>query len=397
MKVLLGHNFYRSSAPSGEDGVFRNELALLESRVEVVAFIRRNDDIDESTLRKKIRLALNGAWSQQTYDELSTLIRATRPDIAHFHNTFPQISASAYAACRDNRVPVVQTLHNYRYVCPGALLMRDGKPCESCLGGPLGLLPALARRCYRGSLSATGAQVYAIAANRLRDRYGLVNRYIALTEFAAAKLAQGGLPRERIVVKPNFLPKPPPVGEGGGYAIYVGRLTPEKGVGTLLRAWRDLRDLPLKIVGDGSERGEYERFAAAEGLPVEFLGYRSQAEILRLVGGARFQAVPSEWYEGFPMVVLEAYACGTPVLAARIGSLDEIVADGVAGLKFTPGDADDLATQARRLLALPDPARMRRRVRQTFDDHYTADKNLNRLLDIYEHVIADFNPDHAPH
>lgn len=391
MKILVGHNFYRSTAPSGEDAVFRNELALLESHAEVVPFIRRNDDIDESTLRKKIQLALDGAWSRRTYDELSALIRSSRPDIAHFHNTFPQISASAYAACRDNGVPVVQTLHNYRYICPGALLMRDGKPCEACLGGPLGLLPALAHRCYRGSLAATGAQVYAIAANRWRKRYGLVSRYIALTEFAAGKLAQGGLPKTRIVVKPNFLPKVPAMGEGGGgYAVYVGRLTPEKGVGSLLRAWRELRDVPLKIVGDGAERGEYERFAAAEGLPVEFLGHRSQDEILHLAGGARFQVVPSEWYEGFPMVILEAYASGTPVLAARIGSLDEIVADGATGLKFTAGDADDLVAKARSLLSTPDPAAMRRRARREFEDHYTADKNLNRLLEIYEHAIADF-------
>jgi glycosyltransferase involved in cell wall biosynthesis len=392
LKVLLAHNFYRSSAPSGEDNVFRNERALLGSRLEVVEFIRRNDDIDESTLGRKVKLALDGAWSRGTYAALSELIRSSRPDIAHFHNTFPQISASAYAACRDHGVPVVQTLHNYRFICPGALLMRDGRPCEDCVRGGLGLLPALVHRCYRGSLAATGAQVYAIASNRRRGSFSrLVNRYIALTHFAGGKLAQGGLPKERIEVKPNFLPAPPPPGPGnGGYAIYVGRLTPEKGVATLLRAWRGLKDLPLKIVGDGAERGEYERFAAAEGLPVEFLGFRNSEEILSLVGGASFQVMPSEWYEGFPMVILEAYACGTPVLASRIGSLAEIVADGVTGSTFTPGDAADLASRARALADSAALAEMRRNARQEFEGKYTAERSFNRLMEIYEHAIADF-------
>ncbi|MGZ8216724.1 glycosyltransferase [Methylomagnum sp.] len=391
MKVLLGHNFYRSSAPSGEDAVFRNELALLESRLEVVPFIRRNDDIDESTLGKKIELARNGAWSRPTYAALAELIQHTRPDVAHFHNTFPQISPSAYAACQDHGVPVVQTLHNYRFICPNALLMRNGKPCGDCVGGRWNLAPALIHRCYRDSLLATVAQVWTIASNRGRGTYRRqVNRYIALTRFAADTLARGGLPKERIEVKPNFLPSPAAPGTGqGGYAIYVGRLAPEKGVDTLLKAWRGLPELPLRIVGDGPSRRALERYAAAEALPVEFLGQRTPEELPGWVGAALFQVVPSEWYEGFPMVILEAYASGTPVLAARIGSLDEIVADGVTGVKFTPGDALDLAAKARALLACPELNAMRRRVRREFDDHYTADTNISRLLEIYDHAITE--------
>lgn len=393
MKVLLSHNFYRSSAPSGEDLVFRNERSLLEAAAEAVCFIRNNDDIDESSGAKKVRLALNAAWSAQTYREIASLVRSARPDVAHFHNTFPQISPSAYAACRDNGVPVVQTLHNYRLVCPNALLMRNGVPCEDCLGPGKTLFPALRHRCYRGSLLATGAQVWSLTRNRWRGSYRrLVDRYIALTDFAAGKLIHGGLPAERISIKPNFLPVVPEIGRGaGGYALFVGRLSPEKGVATLLRAWFQLRDLPLKIVGDGPLRCEFERFVSRHQLPVEFLGLRAADEIFALVGEALFQVVPSEWYEGFPMVVLEAYASGTPVAASRIGSLDEIVREGETGIKFMPGDAADLAEKIKGLLQGDVLPQMRRTVRREFEEKYTAQRNISQLLEIYDHAIADFS------
>lgn len=392
MKVLLAHDYYRSSAPSGEDAVFRNEHALLESNgVEVILFERFNDDIDTSTLGNRLRVALDGAWSKRTYRDLSELIRRQRPDIAHFHNTFPLISPSAYAACQDNGVPVVQTLHNYRFICPGALLMRDGLPCEACIG--TSLLPALRYRCYRGSLSATGAQVWTIASNRWRGTYrNLVNRYIVLTKFAVEKLVAGGLPKERMVVKPNFLSDVPAAGKGGGgYAVYVGRLSEEKGVRTLLTAWQHVSGLTLKILGDGPLRVELEKMAGQQGLAVEFLGFRSRQEVLSFVGQAEFQVIPSECYEGFPLVVLEAFACGTPVLAARIGSLEEIVGDGKTGLQFEARNALDLAEKVNSIRS--DRQRLaafRQRARVCFEEEYTAAHNFAMLVKIYNETIRDF-------
>src|SRR6266581_4675058 len=200
MRILLAHDHYRSSAPSGEDAVFRNEHALLTSKgFDVIPFERYNDHIDASTLKKRIQIGLEGAWSQRTYTDLAAVVRRTRPDVAHFHNTFPLISPSAYAACQDNAVPVVQTLHNYRLICAGALLMREGRPCEDCVG--TSLVPAIRHRCYRGSLPATAAVVWMLARNRWRGIYrSSVNRYIALTEFAASRLVAGGLPADRIEV-----------------------------------------------------------------------------------------------------------------------------------------------------------------------------------------------------
>jgi len=392
MKVLLAHNFYRSSAPSGEDAVYRNEKLMLEENLDVVSFERYNDDIDDSTLFKKIKLALDGAWSVTTYNELSQLIRDTQPDVAHFHNTFPQISPSAFAACQDNGVPVVQTLHNYRFVCPNALLQRGGRPCEDCLQG--NLLPALQHRCYRDSLMATSAQVWTILSNRWRGTYNnKINRYIALTGFAADKLALGGLPKEKIEIKPNFLPNIPEPGKGdGGYAVYVGRLSEEKGLRTLIDAWTNLQFLPLKILGDGPLRSELQTKVKKLGLPVEFLGYCNAEEIFRVVGSATLQVIPSEWYEPFGMVALEAYACGTPIVASRIGSLDEIVDEGKTGLKFEAGNARNLADTVKLLIS--DKAKlnkMRINARAEVKQKYSLDSNYQFLMKIYQNAITDFN------
>ena len=392
MKVLLAHNHYRSSSPSGEDAVFRNERQLLiDNGSDVISYERFNDDIDESSFEKRVKLALDGAWSRQSYKDISALIRKHRPTIAHFHNTFPQISPSAYKACQDNGVPVVQTLHNYRFICPAAVLMRDGKPCEECIG--TSLLPALRHRCYRGSLAATGAQVWTIASNRWRGTYrNQVNRYIALTQFAARKLAAGGLPGGRIEVKPNFLPEAPPAGKGeGGYAVYVGRLSEEKGVRTLLTAWKEIPGLPLKILGDGPLRQAMETQARQDGLDVEFLGFRAREDILDIVGQGALQIVPSEWYEGFPMVILEAYACGTPVVASRIGSLEEIIVEDKTGVKFEAGNIKDLAEKVNAMWA--DKGKlglMRHNARMVFDQNYTDEKNFAHLMGIYQRAIEDF-------
>jgi glycosyltransferase involved in cell wall biosynthesis len=387
LKILLAHNHYRSAAPSGEDAAFRGERALLErSGHEVIAFERHNDDIDESTLRRRWALALDGAWSRQSYDDVAALIRRRRPDVAHFHNTFPLISPSAYAACRDNGVPVVQTLHNYRLICANGLLLRDGRPCEACVG--TSLLPALRYRCYRGSLPATGAVVWMLARNRWRGTYRhLVDRYIALTNFAAGRLVAGGLPAERMTVKPNFLDAPSVGAEAReNFAVYVGRLSAEKGVRTLLNAWRHVPSLPLKIVGDGPLRAELADTAARHGLAVEVLGQRPRDDVLRLVRRAALQIVPSEWYEGFPMVILEAFASATPVVAARLGSLAEIVEHERTGLLFSPGDAADLAAKVQALANSPARLDYGRAARAVFERNYTPERNLAQLMDIYRQV-----------
>ncbi len=390
MKILLAHNYYRSTAPSGEDIVFKNECDLLEgSGFEVIPFEKFNDDIDDSTLASRVRVALDGAWSKQSYREVTALIKSAKPDIAHFHNTFPQISPSAYAACRENGVPVVQTLHNYRLICAGALLMREGKPCEICVGR--NLLPALRYRCYRDSLPATAALAWQISRNRIAGVYqNLVDKYIALTEFAASRFIAAGFLRDSIVVKPNFLKSDRCIetNKRQPYVVYVGRLSKEKGVMTLIDAWRHLKNIPLKIIGDGPLRSELEGLSSASNLPVEFLGLLPNDEVLGIIASASLQVIPSEWYEGFPVVILEAYALGVPVVASRIGSLDEIVIEEETGLKFEAGNARDLADKIGSLFCDPTlMGNMQRQARRVFELNYTAEANVELLGSIYADAI----------
>lgn len=386
MRVLLAHNFYRSTAPSGEDTVYREERALLERHgVEVIAYERQSDELDTAGPLILARSALHASWSDAAARELSSLIARTRPDVAHFHNTFPLISPSAYGACVAAGVPVVQTLHNYRLICPGAMLYRDGVPCEDCVG--TSLLPALRHRCYRHSLPATASVVNMLWNNRRRGTYSsLVQRYVALTKFARERFIAGGLPADRIEVKPNGLTAPPQAGLGqGGYAVYVGRLSAEKGLQTLLDAWKALPDIHLKIVGDGPLRAQLEAQARSDGSNVEFTGRLERSRVAEVAGEASFAVVPSQWFEGFPMVVVEAFACGTPVIASRLGSLAEIVREGITGRLFTPGDPQALSSAVRAMFHSPEVLReMRRNAREEFDARYSSAAGFEALMEIYQ-------------
>ena len=344
MKVLLVHNKYRTSAPSGEDIAVANERRMLESRgVEVIAFERCNDDLDDSSLMAKAAVALNTVWSRRSRAELTMVLREVRPDIAHVHNTFSVISPSVYGACRAAGVPVVQTLHNFRFFCPGALFLRDGKPCEACV--EKNLLQSIRYRCYRNSVAATATLATMLSVHRAIGTYDRdIDRYIALTQFARGKFVNAGIAEHKLAVKPNFLPDPPRPGRGGGgYVVFVGRLLEGKGTETLVNAWRRLPEVRLKIVGDGALRPRLEEIARRERLNIEFTGMQPRAQVLDAVANAELLIIPSEWYEGFPMVIAESFACGTPVLASRIGSLEELVQEDITGRKFTAKNAEELA------------------------------------------------------
>jgi glycosyltransferase involved in cell wall biosynthesis len=390
MRVLLVHNFYRSSAPSGEDEVVRSEQALLEQNgFEVIPFTRHNDDIGGG-MAGAMAAALSNAWSFEATRELRRVVAANKPDVAHFHNTFPQISPAAYSVCREAGVPVVQTLHNYRMFCANGLLNRGGKPCESCVGrAPL---PALAHGCYRESRAATVGMVLASALHRARGTYLRdVDRYIVLTEFARRRFIAHGIPEERLVVRGNGLPFDPGMGAGdGGFALYVGRLTAEKGVATLIRAWQQTSGIPLRIAGDGELRTQLERQAA--GLPIEFLGRMAAPQVMELMQRAAILVVPSECYEGFPRVVVEAFATGTPLVAADLGGLGELV-DEHAGLKFAAGDAAALARAVTQLWREPGLRKRQAQAnRRRFETQHSPLASITTLSSIYRLAAQTAGP-----
>lgn len=389
MKLLLVHEFYRSSAPSGEDAVFLNEAAMLKkSGMDVITYNVHNDDIDASSISKQIKLGLQTIWSRESYKNLVEILHSHKPDIVHFHNTFPLLSPSVYKACRDLSTPIVQTLHNYRMICPGALLQRNNQPCEDCITGSL--YNSLKHRCYRGSLLTTLPLTAMIAINRANRNYGQVDQYIALTQFAASRMIAAGIPSARVAVKPNFLPSPPaPDLSKDNYAVFVGRLSEEKGVRTMMQAWSSLKDIKLYVLGDGPLRHELEKYCKQKQLPVTFYGSIQRDEVLAIIRKARVQILPSEWYEGFPMVILEAFASATPIIGSRIGSIDELIEEDQTGLKFQAGNAQDLSDCVRRFWSLSEHSdQMSRYARQVFEEKYTEERNLRYITDIYSKILT---------
>jgi glycosyltransferase involved in cell wall biosynthesis len=389
MRILLVHNYYQQ--PGGEDTVFRAERTLLEDAGhEVVVYERHNSEIEAYTRAQRLRLAKRTIRAADSYRDIRELAASHRPHLAHFHNTFPLVSPAGWQACRELGVPTVQTLHNYRLLCPNAVFHRNGRVCEDCLGRAVPW-PGIVHGCYRGSRVQSATIAAMLATHRLRGTYRReVSAYIALTEFARTKFIDGGIPEDLISVKPNFVDPDPGYREGTGtYALFVGRVSEEKGLSTLLSAWARLSDIPLRIVGDGPFMEEaVERLKRSGSRVVEFLGRRPRSEVMELLKGARLLVFPSELYEGFPMALVEAFACGVPVIASRLGGSAEIVDDGRTGLLFEPGNAENLAEVVASLWAEPDAlARMGRDARALYREKYSAEKNYQKLMNIYEKAM----------
>jgi glycosyltransferase involved in cell wall biosynthesis len=338
VKILLVHNFYRQHG--GETAVFEAERHMLQAAGHsVVSYTRDSKEIERFGPWKRVALAPSAIWARNSHREIGALIAREKPDVAHFTNTFPLISPSGYYACRTARVPIVQSIHNYRLICPAAALWRDGAVCEECIDHSL--LRSVKHACYSESRSTSAVLATALAVHRRCGSYEkLVDRYIALTQFARDKLIAGGLPGERISIKPNFVEPDPGIREGSGdYALFVGRLTAEKGLHTLLDAWKQLgSDIPLHIAGDGPLRDVLAQRIEIEGIAgATLLGLLSRDAMLRELRGARILVFPSEWYEGMPLAILEAFACGVPVVASRLGSmLRETWRPGCAGRSSMP-------------------------------------------------------------
>ena len=390
MKIVSVHNRYLQ--PGGEDRVFDQERILMaQAGHQTIAYERSNDEIASASGIGKLVLIKSTIWASDTRRDFAALLKREKPDVVHVHNTFFVISPSIYSACREAGVPVIQTLHNFRLLCPAAEFARDGKVCEECVEH--GVWRGVRYGCYHGSKPTTAAMAMTLTFHRAigtwREQIG---RYIALSDFARNKFIAGGLPAAKIFVKPNFVSPDP--GEGTGdrsYALFVGRLPRVKGLRTLLAGWQRVdKQIPLHIIGDGPERPELEEDARHRGLSnVVFRGRLPNTETIAAMQSARFIVFPSEWYENFPVTIAEAFACGTPVLCSRLGSMEEIVSDGHTGLHFTAGDDEDLARKAEYAWNHPEEMRrMGRQARQEFEAKYTAATNYSQLMSIYQDAIS---------
>jgi len=398
MKVLLGHNFYQSSAPSGEDAVFKAEKELLQSHgIEVIPYTRENDEIMHFSGLQKVHLPFQLLWSRETYKEVKNLLKKHKPDLAHFHNIFYLLSPSVYDACQDAGVPVIQTLHNFRFFCINGLLMRNGRVCEACIGK----IPwrGILHGCYKDSRLYSLPLAFMASYHRIVSTWQKkVNAYIALTEHSKKKYIECGLPEERIFVKPNFLPNhPQPSFHSNNYSVYLGRISQEKGVETLISAFKSfqiLNSVVLKIVGDGPLRIQLENKTHNKQIHnIEFLGRKNFSECMKLLQDARFLVVPSLCYECFPLAIREAFAVGKPVIASRLGSMAELVEDGKTGLLFEPGNAENLAEKITWMVEHENACvEMGKNARRVFEEKYTAEKNFEILVNIYQSILNKSKP-----
>lgn len=390
MKILLGHNFYQ--VPGGEDVVFNNEKLVLEKHGhEIVLFEKYNKNIEISGVRAKLNFFKNTVWSKSSAVEISKIIKEFRPDIAHFTNTFPQISPSVYYVLKNHGVPVIQNIQNFRLLCPGAYLMRDNKICEECIHKKI-VWPSVKYGCYRKSRLNTLVLLVMLAFHRfLRTYQNYVDLYVVSTQFSKEKLLEAGFPEKKIVVKPNFLITDPlPTTNSGQYALFVGRLSEEKGIRTLLSAWEKLKHIPLKITGTGPLLEKARQLINDNNFQnIEILGFMSKPEIYDVFKNARFLIFPSEWYEGFPLTIIEAFACGIPVIASKLGAMDEKITNYQNGIHFNPGDATDLAAKVTWAWSHPQEMQeMGRAARREFETKYTAERNYEILMGIYQKALA---------
>lgn len=380
-RVIVAHNEYQLRG--GEDVVVDEEVLLLRRHGHsVYEYKRHNDEVDALS---RGRLALQTLWSERTVADITAAIASFRPDVLHVHNTLPLLSPSIYWAAWRSRVPVVQTLHNFRLICPQAMLLREGKVCEDCVGR----LPwrGTTRRCYRGSLSQSAVLSASIAWHRGVGTWtDKISRYIALNEFCRAKFIEGGLPTAKVVVKPNFVDLPPPAQPTSRHGfLFVGRLSAEKGIATLASAILSRPGLHMRVAGGGPELPRLERQTN-----VELLGALSPDAVYAQMRSAEALVMPSIWYENFPRTLVEAYACGLPVIASRIGALADLVVEGKTGLLFAPGDPEDLA--AKLDWAAANPVHMRTmgiNAREKYEAEMTGSANERMLAGIYAAAIAD--------
>jgi glycosyltransferase involved in cell wall biosynthesis len=387
MKILILHNRYKIIG--GEEGVVKAEYALLENHGHSVTVLEVSNDRIVG-IWGKLRTAIEGIYSLPSKQQVSDAIGQLEPDLVHVHNFFPLLSPSVYDACLEAEVPVVQTLHNYRLLCPKAMPFRNGQICEDCFDR---VVPwsGVWHGCYRGSHIQSASVAAMLGVHHLQGTWHKrVDAYIALSDFQKQVFVRSGLPEERFFVKPNFVfaGELPQDSQRDRFALFVGRLSEEKGVEILIDAYLQHQlTIPLKIIGDGGLRKSLQEKAA--GLAhVTFLGQQDATVVAQMMQRAQFLVFPSIWYEGFPLTIAEAYSCKLPVIASNLGTMSEIVLDGVTGMHFESGNSADLATKIQWAIDRPHILTMMGdSAYQIYQTYYTPEVNYHQLIQIYESTI----------
>lgn len=385
--VLIVHNYYQ--IPGGEDTVVRNEKELLEEHGhKVILYTRNNGELNQLSKVGKLLLPFTTIFNFRTYKEIKKLIREEQVDVVHVHNTLNLISPAVYYAARKQKKPVVQTIHNFRLLCPGATFYRDGHICEDCVNH--GLQCAVKHKCYRGSFVQTLACVLNLYFHRMTGIYRKIN-YICLTEFNREKLLLlPGLRSDQVYVKPNFTKQEPKsaveIAKRENFFLYAGRLDPLKGIEKLLKAWMQMGQRAPKLIICGSgPLEEWCRQTIQENQlnMVEFRGQTKWDEVQKLMGKARAMILPTQWYEGFPMTIVEAYSVGTPVIGPDMGNVGDLIEEGVTGWKYQTSSEESIKQTIINAMRMPVNYNQ---IGELYKQRYSSELNYQQLTNIYRIV-----------
>lgn len=342
--ILIVHNYYQ--IPGGEDTVVANEKKMLEDHGhKVILYTRNNSELKEMSKLQKLKLPFTTIFNPRTYKDIKRIIRKENIDVVHVHNTLNLVSPAVYYAALSCKVPVVQTVHNFRLLCPGATFYRDGHICEDCVHH--GLKCAIKHNCYRGSKAQTLVCVVNTWIHRMTGVYGKIN-YICLTEFNKQKLLElKQIKEDKVFVKPNFVESNEtfiPEEQRKDQFVFAGRLDKLKGIDILLKAWKQMGAKAPKLIvcGTGPMEKWCKEFAKSNKLNVEFKGCVPNAEVLKIVASSKALVLPTQWYEGFPMSIVEAFSVGPPVICSDLGNAGSIVEEKITGFKFQYNESDSL-------------------------------------------------------
>lgn len=388
MRVLIVHGAYQQFG--GEDSVVRAERELLERHGdEVMLYSRHNDETKNLGMADKAFFFPQTVYSWKSSGEIADVVHSFQPDVAFVHNVYPLISPSVYYKLNSLGVPAVQVLHNFRPFCPNGFYYTQGKICEDCRDG--NYLSAVRKRCYKDSYLLSGLYGFMLGSNRLAGMIDNISGFICLTEFFKIKMQEAGVPDSKLFVRPNFVYAPPlksDANDAAKYALYLGRLSPEKGCRTLIQAFEQMPQLMLKIIGTGPQEQELKDYVRTKGLNnIQFLGFKSGDEKWQLLRDALCLVLPSEWYENFPVTVLEGFMAAKPVVASRMGGLPYIVEDGKSGLLFEAGNASELAQKIQQLADDPAAAaRMGAHGRTLSETKYGPEQSYSNLMSIFSQV-----------
>lgn len=382
MKILIAHNYYQLKG--GEDSVVANEIDLLRANGHtVITYFRHNDEIKEQSSINKAKLLLNTTYSKEAYFQICKVIEKEQPDICHVHNFFPLITPAIYDACKDNNIPVVQTLHNFRLICTNGLFLRDGKICEDCLGKSA--YGAVSKKCYRNSSIQTFAVARMIESHKQKKTWKeKVDRYLCLSEFSRAKFVKANFPEEKLQVKPNFVETTDKTKDShlSPYFIFVGRIDSTKGIELLIEIAKT-SPLPIKLIGEGDLSS-----LVINKRNIEYLGKRPNVETQEYIRNATALLFPSILYEGMPMTILEAFANKTPVIASNLGAMQAMITHKKNGLLFEPNNKKELTDLIN--FVVNKKVETNTIIDNAYTDFlnkYSKESNYKQLISIYKELI----------